>query len=159
MELHRDTVRFSKWHEKRVDACVAVYLAFSDFLDFLRLELYLSDRPAINLDPLHSFERAIQTQIIFLDDGPAEKVLRYKGELQQFRNDTILGKRAGSDFTQTQLDFEIPAYLPRLRRDINVALDPTFVSAPGDDQSTILGFLESGKRPPGMNARGVNEQA
>ncbi len=36
-DLQRDTVRFSKWHEKRVDACVAVYVAFSQFLDFLRL--------------------------------------------------------------------------------------------------------------------------
>src|SRR5712672_2728035 len=71
VELQRDAVRFSKWHEKRVDACVAIYVAFSDFLDFLRKELYLDDqRPS--LDPLHNFSRELQKQMIFLDDKLAE---------------------------------------------------------------------------------------
>jgi hypothetical protein len=154
VELQRDTVRFSKWHERRVDACVAVYLAFSDFLDFLREELYLADRSPMCLDPLHNFSREVQKQMIFLDDGLAEKVLKYKGELHAFRNEVVSRRQAGSDFTQTKLDYEIPAYLPRLRRDINLALDPTYDPNEGEAKS-LLRFLESGQTPPGVNARGM----
>jgi hypothetical protein len=153
VELQRDAVRFSKWHEKRVDACVAIYVAFSDFLDFLRLELYLDDqRPS--LDPLHNFSRELQKQMIFLDDKLAEKVLQYKGELLAFRNEVVSRRQAGTEFTQTKLDYEIPAYLPRLRRDINLALDPTYDSNEGEAKSLVR-FLESGQRPPGVNARGM----
>lgn len=153
-ELQRDTVRFSKWHEKRVDASVAVYVAFSQFLDFLRQELYLDDRPPMSLDPLHDFSRELDKQIVFLDDGLAEKILRYKGELHAFRNDVVLRKQAGTEFTQTKLDYEISAYLPRLRRDINLALDPTYDSNEGEAKPLVR-FLESGQRPPGVNARGM----
>ncbi len=153
-DLQRDTVRFSKWHEKRVDACVAVYVAFSQFLDFLRQELYLDDRPPMSLDPLHDFSRELDKQIVFLDDDLAEKILRYKGELHAFRNNVVLRKQAGTEFTQTKLDYEIPAYLPRLRRDINLALDPTYDPIGGEAKS-LLRFLESGQRPPEVNARGM----
>jgi hypothetical protein len=156
VELQRDAVRFSKWHEKRVDACVAVYVAFSDFLDFLREELYLDvdDRPPMNLDPLHKFSRELQKQIIFLDDGLAEKVLQYQGEFLAFRNEVVSRRQAGTEFTQTKLDYEIPAYLPRLRRDINLALDPTY-DLNGGEAKSLLRFAESGQRPPWVNERGM----
>ncbi|WP_342709774.1 hypothetical protein AAFG13_35815 [Bradyrhizobium sp. B124] len=154
VELQRDSVRFSKWHEKRVEACVAVYVAFSDFLDFLRAELYIDGRPPMSLDPLHNFSRELQKQMIFLEDGLAEKVLQYQGELLAFRNDVVSRRQAGTDFTQTKLDHEIPAYLPRLRRDINLTLDPTY-DPNGSEAKTLLRFLESGQRPFGVNARGV----
>jgi hypothetical protein len=38
--LERDIVKFSKWHEKRVEASVAIYIAFQKYLDFLRRALY-----------------------------------------------------------------------------------------------------------------------
>lgn len=153
-EIQRDSVRFSKWHEKRVDACVAIYVAFSDFLDFLRTELYVDDAPPVSLDPLHNFSRELQKQMIFLDDGLAEKVLQYQGELLAFRNEVVSRRQAGTEFTQTKLNYEIPAYLPRLRRDINLALDPTYDSN-GSETKALVRFLESGQRPHGMNARGM----
>jgi hypothetical protein len=153
-EIQRDSVRFSKWHEKRVDACVAIYVAFSDFLNFLRTELYVDDARPVSLDPLHNFSRALQKQMIFLDDGLAEKVLQYQGELLAFRNEVVSRRQAGSEFAQTKLDYEIPAYLPRLRRDINLALDPTY-DPNGSETKSLLRFLESGQRPHGMNARGM----
>jgi hypothetical protein len=157
-DLQRDTVRFSKWHERRVDACVTTYVAFSQFLDFLRQELYLADRPPMSMDRLYEFDREIDKQIVFLEDDLAEKVLRYKGELHAFRNGIIQRKQQGSDFTQTKMDYQIPAYLPRLRRDINAALDPTYDPKAGDAKS-LLRFSESGERPAGMNARGLPESA
>ena len=123
-ELQQDVIRFTKWHEKRVEAFVAIYVAFTEFLDFLRKDLYFSPRSPMTLEPLHEFHRAITTQIVFLDDELAEKVLRYQGELHYFRNDVYASGKIGSEETKSKLDYEIPAYLPRLRRTISSRISP-----------------------------------
>jgi hypothetical protein len=143
-ELAQDTVRFSKWHERRIDACVAIYSAFGEYLDFLRKALYWEESKA-SMNGMHDFNRVVERQLIFLDDQLAEKILTYKGELFLFWNDTMLGKRVASEETRRKLDYEIPAYLPRLRRDINRTLDPRYTEQ-GEEEPTILRAMERGLR-------------
>jgi hypothetical protein len=123
------TVRFTKWHEKRIDSLVALYGAFSDYLDFLRRALYF-DHEGRDLTRMHEFRRAIDAQMVFLDDRMAEKIDRYQSELLMFWNwaMTSLGQQGevGREEVQRRLDFEIPAYLSLLRRDINAFLDPHY---------------------------------
>ncbi|MFL5243151.1 MAG: deaminase [Gemmataceae bacterium] len=114
--------RFSKWHEKRLDALDMIYNAFCDYLDFLRVALYVK-HTRMNMDPMHTFHNIIERQIVYLADETVEKVQRYQGELLSFWNwaQESLDKEgeAARPKIQERLDTEIPAYLPRLRQDIN----------------------------------------
>jgi pyrimidine deaminase RibD-like protein len=117
---------FSKWHEKRLDALGAIYNAFCDYLGFLRAALYVK-HSGMNLDPMHTFWDVIERQMVYLDEEIAQKVQRYQGELLLFWNwaQESLGKEgeAARQKIQERLDTEIPAYLPRLRQDINEVVD------------------------------------
>jgi len=62
-----------------------IYNAFCDYLDFLRVGLYVR-HPGMNVDPMHTFRNIIERQIVYLDDGMAETVQRYQGELLVFWN-------------------------------------------------------------------------
>jgi hypothetical protein len=93
------------------------------------------------MDPMHDFFRTIQRQIVYLDDPMAEKVHRYQGELLQFWNWAIQITSVESDEARIKvrqrLDYEIPAYLPRLRQDINDFLDPNYKSNSRADRRPV----------------------
>lgn len=122
-DLERDSVKFSKWQDKRVEASVAVYVAFRRYLDFLRQALYLK-HDGVDVTPMHDFRNSVEDNIVYLEDGLAEKVLRYQGELLLFWNSSVL--QVGTDEVRRKLDHEIPTYLMRLRGDINESMDPHY---------------------------------
>jgi hypothetical protein len=143
-DLQRDVFKFSKWHEKRVEAVIAIYQAFETHLDFLRLHLYWEGRKG-PVDQIHDLPRAIQRQIMFLDDELAEQVLRFQSELHGFWNDVVGNGKIASEETRNRLDYEIPAYLPRLRRAINQSMDPHYTPPKEGKKLSILRFLELGR--------------
>jgi hypothetical protein len=143
-DLQRDVFKFSKWHEKRVEAVIEIYQAFETYLDFLRKQLYWEGTKG-PIDQIHDFPRAIQRQIMFLDDELAEQVLLFQAELQGFWNEVIANHKVATEEVRNRLDHEIPAYLPRLRRAINQSMDPHYMP-PKDKKLSILRFLESGMR-------------
>ena len=100
----------------------------------------------MDITPIHDFPCAIDEHIVYLDDILAEKVLRYRGELLMFWNDTVGGDKIGSHQIRQKLDYEIPAYLPRLRRDINQSLDPNYAAADDASDTPILRHMETGKQ-------------
>jgi hypothetical protein len=104
----------------------AIYNAFCDYLGFLRAALYVK-HSGMNLNPMHTFRNLIERQMVYLDEEIAQKVQRYQGELLLFWNwaQETLGKvgEAARQKIQERLDTEIPAYLPRLRQDINEVVD------------------------------------
>ena len=104
----------------------AIYNAFCDYLGFLRAALYV-EHSGMNLDPMHTFRNVIERQLVYLDEEIAQKVQRYQGELLLFWNwaQESLGNKgeAARQKIQERLDTEIPAYLPRLRQDINEVVD------------------------------------
>jgi hypothetical protein len=127
-ELQQDSVRFGKWHEKRVEASIALYVAFDEYLDFLRKAFYVPN-DGLDVTPLHEFQRTIQRQAVFFDETLANKVSQYCAELHQFWNTSVQSLAAGESSRpeiQRRLDYEIPTYLVRLREDINIAMDPTY---------------------------------
>src|SRR5258708_3088532 len=144
-DLQRDVFKFSKWHEKRVEAVIAIYQAFETYLDFLRLHLYWEGARG-PIDQIHDFPREIRKQIIFLDDELAEQVLLFQSELHAFWNDVVGGSKIASEETRKRLDYEIPAYLPRLRRAINKSMDPHYTPPKDSKKFSILNFMESGKK-------------
>jgi hypothetical protein len=134
-DLQRDVIQFTKWHEKRVEALITIYTAFCDYLVFLRQALYFERSEGMSLDPMHAFGNTIERQMLYLDDSMARKISQYQGELLSFRNTAITDLSSGEsarERIQHQLDFEIPAYLPRLQEDINRFLDP---NSKGDDKT------------------------
>jgi hypothetical protein len=143
-DLQRDVFKFSKWHEKRVDAVIAIYQAFETYLGFLRAQLYWEGEKG-PIDQIHDFPRAIQRQVMFLDDELAEQVLLFQAELQGFWNDVVANHKVASKEVRNRLDYEIPAYLPRLRRAINQSMDPHYTAPKNNKKLSILRFLESGK--------------
>jgi hypothetical protein len=144
-DLQRDVFKFSKWHEKRVEAVIVIYQAFETYLDFLRLHLYWEGARG-PIDQIHDFPREIRKQIIFLDDELAEQVLLFQSELHAFWNDVVGGSKIASEETRKRLDYEIPAYLPRLRRAINKSMDPHYTPPKDSKKFSILNFMESGKK-------------
>jgi hypothetical protein len=104
-DLQRDVVKFSKWQERRVEASVAIYIAFRKYLDFLRLALYWEHK-RLDVTPMHAFHDAVDDNLVYLDDSLAEKVLQYQGELLAFWNDSV--GRIGTDPVRKKLDYEIP---------------------------------------------------
>jgi hypothetical protein len=134
-DLQRDVIQFTKWHEKRVEALITIYTAFCDYLVFLRRALYFERSEGMNLDPMHEFRNTIERQMLYLDDSMARKISQYQGELLLFWNTAVRDLSSGEsarERLQHQLDFEIPAYLPRLQEDINRFLDP---NSKGDDKT------------------------
>lgn len=158
-ELEQNIVRFSKWHDRRLESLITVYNAFCDVLDFLRRNLYVETKE-VRMDPMHEFFRTIDRQIVYLDDSMAEKVKRYQSELIGFWNWSMKslsekGEESRKDIRH-RLDTEIPSYLPRLRRDINEFLDPNYLGsqkeklrektlAPGRCETEHVGCVSSSK--------------
>jgi hypothetical protein len=87
-DLQRDVFKSSKWHERRIDAVIAIYEAFDVHLDFLRQHLYWKDANG-PIDQIHDFPKAVTKNIMFLDDDLAEEILKYQGQLLSFWNDTL----------------------------------------------------------------------
>jgi hypothetical protein len=84
-DLQQNVIQFTKWHEKRVEALIAIiYTAFCDYLKFLRRVLYFERTEGINLDPMHEFREVIERQMLYLDDAMAQKISHYQGELLVF---------------------------------------------------------------------------
>jgi hypothetical protein len=110
-------------------AMEAIYIAFCEYLDFLRRKLYVDSRD-LPLDPMHAFRNGLERRIVYLDDAMAEKVQRYQGELLDFWNWAQMTLQREGDLgrekVRHRLDYEIPAYLPQLRRDLNTFLDPNY---------------------------------
>jgi hypothetical protein len=144
-DLQRDIFKSSKWHERRIDAVVAIYEAFEVHLDFLRLHLYWKDEKG-PIDQIHDFPKAIRTNVMFLDDDLAEEILQYQGQLASFWNDTVANDEVASDNTREKLDYELPAILPKLRRAINKSMDPQFGKP--NPKHSILKFWEEGQATP-----------
>ena len=144
-DLQRDVFKSSKWHERRIDAVIAIYEAFEAHLEFLRQHLYWKD---VNgpIDQLHDFPKAITKNIMFLDDDLAEEILKYQGQLFSFWNDTVANDEVASDNTREKLDYELPAILPKLRRAINKSMDPQFGNP--NPKHFILKFWEQGQPTP-----------
>lgn len=129
-ELHRDVVKLTTWHGKRAEALLTIYVAFCDYLDFIRRALYVPHTEGMNMDPMHDFRRTLDRHMVYLDDTMAAKIGRYQGELLYFWNTSMMslgehGEAARKE-VQRKLDYEVPEYLPRLRRDINQFLDPYY---------------------------------
>jgi hypothetical protein len=144
-DLQRDVFKSSRWHERRIDAVVAIYEAFEVHLDFLRQHLYRKNAEG-PIDQIHDFPRAIRKNIMFLNDELAEEVLKYQGQLFSFWNETIAYDEIASDATRQKLDYELPAILPKLRRAINTSMDPQFGSP--NPKHSILKFWEQGQPTP-----------
>lgn len=130
-DIQQDIIRFTKWHEKRISALEAFYAAFADYLDFLRRVLY-TDHRDFDLTPMHEFRDTLERQFLYLDVVMANKVGRYQGELLKFWNESMISlSERGEDAREAirqRLDFEIPAYLQKLREDINQFSDPHYRS-------------------------------
>src|ERR1700732_4320209 len=83
-DLQQDVIQFTKWHEKRIEALIAIYNAFCDYLKFLRRVFYVKRTEGINLDPMHEFREMVERQMLYLDDAMAQKISQYQGELLVF---------------------------------------------------------------------------
>jgi hypothetical protein len=144
-DLQRDVFKSSKWHERRIEAVIAVYEAFEVYLDFLRKKLYWEgDKGPV--DQIHQFPKAIRSNVMFLDDELSEEILQYQGQLLSFWNDTVANDEIASEDTRHKLDYELPAILPKLRRAINKSMDPQFGAA--NPKHSILRFWEAGHPTP-----------
>ena len=124
-DLQQNIVKFTKLHDKRIEAAQTVYVAFEKYLDFLRKDLYWEDH-GHSMDPLFDFQNTIQREMVFLDDQLGEKVTQYSAELFEFRNNVMLKDGIATEKTRNLLDYEIPKYLPKLRAAINQSLDPNY---------------------------------
>jgi|GEM_PF-2984918 len=147
-ELQQSIVKFTKWHDKRLEALLVIYNAFCDYLDFLRRSLYIEHKEGRCMDPMHDFHRTIERQTVYLDDVMAEKVHQYQGELLIFWNwsHTVLHEEgeAGREKVRHRLDYEIPGYLPKLRKDINEFLDPNYQASQNDKRARKVGAPTQG---------------
>ena len=143
-DFQEHLTKFTKWHEKRVTALETIYQAFCKYLDFLRCTLYIKDGNRC-LDPMHDFSNTLEQQMLYLDDSMAQKISQYQGELMLFWNSSLRSLSAEGESAREnirrQLDFEIPAYLPRIQGDINEFLDPNYKSHDKSYRRTVLEFL------------------
>lgn len=126
-DLQRDIVTFTKWHDKRIEACVIVYEAFAKYLDFLRSALYV---PGLgnNMDPMHAFAKIFDMQALYLGQDLEYKIRIYQEELLIFWNESLKSiarnGEGGRAEIKHRLDYSIPQYLVKLRADINELLGP-----------------------------------
>ena len=118
------------WHEKRIASLLEIHEAFRQYLDWLRRFLYPFPHRGGDVTPLHDFFNSIQEHLVYLNDDLRQTVLKYQGELLVFWNwtMTISAKEDPEAWKEVQnrLDFEIPQYLEKLRRDINAYADPKY---------------------------------
>jgi hypothetical protein len=124
-----ETGHFSVWHQKRIDALVAIYEAFRTYLVFLRRALYIPGE-GLPLDPMWDFRNTLERNMVFLNDSLQRDIQRFSSELQYFWNWAHDQTRPGgideTDPVQQRLDYEIPEYLEKLRQVINSYSDPNF---------------------------------
>jgi hypothetical protein len=59
-DIQQDIVRFTRWHEKRIAALEAIYVAFADYLDFLRRYFYFKHQ-GFDVTPTHDFPKHTRT--------------------------------------------------------------------------------------------------
>jgi len=122
------------WHEKRVASLLEIYEAFRQYLDFLRRALFIKPHKGVDVSPQHDFCNSIQKHLVFFDDALRQKVLSYQNELLEFWNWSVcrLGEENDQswDEVQRRLDYEVPLYLEKLRRDINEYADPAYTGSP-----------------------------
>lgn len=120
------------WHEKRIAALLTIHDSFQQFLDWLRRSLYCSPPEGLDVTPLHDFFDSIEKHLVYLNDDLQKTIMNYKGELLQFWNWTVTlrSDKTPDNWKQVQerLDYEIPHYLEKLRKEINAYADPSFNS-------------------------------
>ena len=128
--LAKEGAKSKLWHERRIDALIDIYIAFTSYLDFLRRKLYV-DGAREPMDPYFEFRRALDKNLLFLDDDLGTFVNSLHGELLVFWNWAHVQQREPgitNDEVQRRLDFEIPLVLERLRVRINQYADPDYRS-------------------------------
>ena len=127
-DLSIQNSQLSVWHEKRVNALIEIYDAFRLYLDFLRRALYVPDSRE-NLDGMWDFRKAIDKNLVFLNDDLQQMVENHSVNLLKFWNwaqSQERGKGNIGDSVQQKLDYEIPAILEELRVEINKYTDPKY---------------------------------
>ncbi len=131
--LAHDEAKARLWHERRVDALVAIYLAFADYLVFLRRMHYVEGDtpPGMSLDPLWDFRRILEKNRLYLDDELHKFVMALDGELMQFWQFAVKCRRDGNSHEEVQrrLDYEVPSVLERLRIRVHEYADPAYTRA------------------------------
>lgn len=119
----------SVWHQKRIEALVAIYEAFRAYLDFLRRALYIPET-GLSLDPMWDLRKTVEKNMVYLNEALLRDIQRFSGELLEFWNWAYDQARPGgiddADLVQKRLDYEIPGYLEKLRQVINSYADPHF---------------------------------
>lgn len=143
-DLQHDLMKVTKWHDKRVEALETIYQAFVKYLDFLRRTLYVRSEGA-SMDPMHDFRNTLEQKMLYLDDSMTRKISEYQGELLLFWNSAVTNLASEGEIAREQirqkLDYEIPAYLPRLQKDINEFLDPEYDSTDSDFRARLATAL------------------
>ena len=130
-ELGRSSGMFAIWHQRRVDALVDIYQAFSQYLTFIRKSLYIPTA-RVNLESMWDFRDVLDQNIVFLDDSLQREVRQTSADLLMFWNWALSKPRhvdeAHQQEVKDRLDFEVPEYLERLRCIINSHVDPHYIS-------------------------------
>ena len=128
--IEQDLSDHQLWHEKRVAALLAIYDEFVKYLDFLRRELYVKPSKGFDVTPQHNFFNAIQINLVYFNDELRQKILKYQEEILDFWNWTaeLRASKNTEDWKEVQrrLDYEMPRYLEKLRKDINEYSDPVY---------------------------------
>lgn len=128
--LAHDEAKARLWHEKRIDALVEIYMAFIDYLDFLRRTHYIKEEPprGVSLDPMWDFRKVLDKNRLYLDDELHEFIVGLNSELLQFRNFAVQNRALedGNEEVQRRLDYEIPQVLERLRVRVHEYADPGY---------------------------------
>jgi hypothetical protein len=130
--LAKEGEKSNLWHERRVNALIDIYIAFTSYLDFLRRALYIAGS-AVNLDPAWEFRRVLDKNLLFLDDDLRTFINSLHVELLLFWNWAHSQKREPGitdDDVQMRLDHEIPLVLERLRVRVNQYADPDYRTLP-----------------------------
>lgn len=102
---------------------LSLYEAFRDHLRFLRMIYYFDAPVTHDLTPIHDFHDAIEKNLVYLDEELRQRIITYRGELVEFWN--WAQRQRGSSNPENllevrrRLDYEIPEYLARLRKDID----------------------------------------
>ena len=131
--LAHDEAKARLWHERRIDALVDIYMAFIDYLDFLRRAHYVKEDPSrgASLDPMWDFRKVLEKNRLYLDDGLHKFIMGINGELLQFWNFAVKSRASGEEHEEVQrrLDYEIPQVLERLRVRVHEYADPEYTPA------------------------------
>jgi hypothetical protein len=126
--LTKESAKSKLWHERRVEALIEIYGAFTSYLHFLRQALYLPESK-VPMDPYFEFRETLDENLLFLDDELGQFIITLSGELLLFWNWAHRQKREPgitNDEVQRRLDNDIPAVLERLRVRVNEYADPDY---------------------------------